>query len=288
MEEAEEAVRDKFEAKESGSPLFTLRNIRDIAVVLGIFVIAWKLLQSNWDISIDKFSFTDLLALVLALFSVWLSVLFYFKADEASGRFYDNSYKFTSDISVILGRIEAGFGERLRHLDEGYTGMRDAFGRLTAKGVRAEKEEEVVEEKEAELRGIIDDLANRAAMGDQEKGALRDHLSRVSAELEHAKNELRRLHNRAPPAARDESEVSPRDILRYVANQVLHTAEHAISAESLSTDDVRELFIRGSAELNADLFAVLRRVGITAANGRTLTSMGVTRFREELDSLRKS
>ena len=288
MEEAEEEVSDKTAVKEPRSSLFTLRNIRDIAVVLGIFVIAWKLLQSNWDISIDKFSFTDLLALVLALFSVWLSVMFYFKADEASGRFYDNSYKFTSDISVILGRIEAGFGERLRHLDEGYTGMRDAFGRLTAKGVRAEKEEEVVEEKEAELRSIIDNLASRAAMGDQEKGELRDHLSKVSAELEHAKHELRRLHNRAPSTTREESEISPQDILRYVANHVLHTAEHVVSTENLSSSELRELFKRGSEELNPELFAVLRRVGIVAAQGRSLTMMGAARFRAVLDSLRKS
>ena len=39
------------------------------------------------------------------------------KATDTSNNFYDNSYKFTKEISEILGRIEAGFGEKLKHID---------------------------------------------------------------------------------------------------------------------------------------------------------------------------
>lgn len=72
---------------------------------------AWKLLSAEFKIDLASFSFNDFLALVLALFSVALSVAFYFKANEASNQFYDNTYKFTKEMSEILGRIEAGFGD---------------------------------------------------------------------------------------------------------------------------------------------------------------------------------
>ena len=107
------------------------RIIRTIAqwLIAIIFsaVIVWKIANTPWVIDFSKFDFTALLSLILAIFSIVLSVLFYFKATDTSNQFYDNTYKFTKQISEILGRIEAGFGERLRHLDESYTGMRDKF-----------------------------------------------------------------------------------------------------------------------------------------------------------------
>ena len=43
---------------------------------------------------------------MLAFFSIFISIFFYFKADETSTRFYDSSYKVMKDISVTLGKIE--------------------------------------------------------------------------------------------------------------------------------------------------------------------------------------
>lgn len=88
----------------------------------------------TWDTDFSNvmsgFDFSDLLSLFLAMFSIGLSVLFYLKATETSNIFYDNTYRFTKDVSEILGRVEAGFGEKLKHLDEGYLGLKDAVEKI--------------------------------------------------------------------------------------------------------------------------------------------------------------
>lgn len=113
-----------------GPWLARLAVARDALIVGGILLVVWKMLQGRWVIDPAGFPLTDLVALVLAIFAISLSALFYFKATETSNRFYDNSHKFTRDVSEILGRIEAGFGERLRHLDEGYSSLRDHVTRI--------------------------------------------------------------------------------------------------------------------------------------------------------------
>src|SRR5687767_1019887 len=149
-------------------PRARLYVYRDIVVIAVIVLIAWKILTAQFSFELVELKVTDLLALLLALFAIWLSAQFYFKAAESSNQFYDNTYKFTKDISEILGRIEAGFGERLRHLDEGYSGIRDRVARIPLDEGKA-KEEIAEEEKQAkkveeEKARLLEDLAKRAKL----------------------------------------------------------------------------------------------------------------------------
>ena len=89
----------------------------------GVFL--YKFANLALGLKADSLTTTDLLAILLAFFSIGLAVFFYFKSSEESSRFYANSYDFTKDMSEMLGRIEAGFGEKLRHIDEGYTHISD-------------------------------------------------------------------------------------------------------------------------------------------------------------------
>ena len=52
----------------------------------------------------NSFSVESILSTLLAFFSIFISVFFYFKADETSSKFYDSSYRFMKDISVTLGK----------------------------------------------------------------------------------------------------------------------------------------------------------------------------------------
>ena len=103
----------------------------DISISLSLVVfvcfVSYKLFITPFNF---QFDFSNLLSLILALFSIALSALFYFKATETSNAFYNNTYKFTNDIAELLARIESGFGERLRHLDEGYNTMCTTMNRL--------------------------------------------------------------------------------------------------------------------------------------------------------------
>ncbi len=114
--------------KKDSNPVFAFAWTKDVLLLLFSLALIWRVIFAKIDL--QGFSFNDLLSLLLAVFSVALSVAFYFKANETSNQFYDNTYKFTKDISELLGRIESGFGERLRHLDEGYTNMVERFEKL--------------------------------------------------------------------------------------------------------------------------------------------------------------
>ena len=182
---------------------------------------------------------------MLALFSVALSVAFYFKATEASNQFYDNTYRFTKEMSEILGRIEAGFGERLRHLDEGYTGMRDRLDKMPSYGGAThsdvKKEEEEIRKRESEQKAVIEDLARKAKLADHEKQALFANLAQKSEELEQARIELRQMQE---SRTRTSEEAPPRRsvVLRYVASMIKKELPEDYLTEPITSLKARKLF----------------------------------------------
>lgn len=208
------------QAKRGG--FLSLPILRDIVFVVLIAIFGWKLMNANLKLDLADFGFTDLLALILALFSVWLSVAFYFKATEASNQFYDNTYRFTKEMSEMLGRIEAGFGEKLKHIDEGYSGIRDRFDPMSPYSQVTEadvkKEEEEVRQKEQEQKALIEDLAKRAKLAEHEKSALFANLSQKSEELDQARMELRSLQTSSHRSSEDLRE--KRQVLTYLARKL--------------------------------------------------------------------
>ena len=84
--------------------------VKAICVVILTAIVAYKICVAPTIINID---FPTLLSLLLALFSVGLSALFYFKATDTSNTFYDN----TSSSQKIL----RSFWSKLRAaLENGY------------------------------------------------------------------------------------------------------------------------------------------------------------------------
>ncbi|WP_444896923.1 hypothetical protein [Microbulbifer sp. SSSA005] len=201
----------------------TLGNIRDILLISLLLVLTWKLINSSISFSFQAFSFTDLLSVLLAFFAIALSTAFYFKATETSNRFYDNSYKFTKEMSEILGRIESGFGEKLRHIDEGYNGLRDKFDKMPfdVQQAREEerKEEKHIKEQENERNKIILDLMEKARVADGEKEALLKELEKHTNELDKSRIELRRLQRKINEVESDIGDVSP-GFIRYLSDRI--------------------------------------------------------------------
>lgn len=198
--------------KKSKAGFLSLGNIKDILIIAFIIVITWKLINSNISISIESFSFTDILSMLLAFFAIALSAAFYFKATDTSNLFYDNTYKFTKEVSEILGRIEAGFGERLKHIDEGYTGLRDKFDQIpfdiNEAKIEEKKEEENIKEQEKERNQIIIDLMEKARVADDEKEKVLKDLNKHTNDLDKSKMELRRLQREINIVESDVSDVS--------------------------------------------------------------------------------
>ena len=252
---------------QSRHSFLSLPLLRDLLVVALIVVVVWKLLVSEVRVDLSSFSFNDVLALVLALFSVGLSVAFYFKANDASNQFYDNTYKFTKEMSEILGRIEAGFGERLRHLDEGYSGMRDRLEKLPQYGASSsdiKAEEEQIALKTAEQRGLIDDLAAKAKLAAHEKLELFKKLGETDQALYQARMELRQMQTSRNETLPESPQV--RAVLSYLARKLKRKLPLDNADMELAGHQVRKLFRANKTEISEDAIADMRKLDLLDAN----------------------
>ncbi|WP_458400943.1 hypothetical protein [Mailhella sp.] len=147
------------------------------------------------DVEIDKtVDLSTLLSLALALFSIFISFQFYFKTTETSNKFYDNTYKFTKDISEILVKIESGFGEKLdyinRYMQNGHN----------ISEFREEKKEikEDISEKDKERDRFVESIVKKLNESEDEKKNLLAQYKEIEREKEHLSErleELRRQRN---------------------------------------------------------------------------------------------
>lgn len=248
--------------KTARQSLLSFPLLRDLLLIALLVVLAWKLLNAEVKIDLASFSFNDFLSLVLALFSVGLSVAFYFKANDASSQFYDNTYKFTKEISEMLGRIEAGFGEKLRHLDEGYSGMRDRLDKLPHYGATpsdVKKEEEEIKRKEAEQRVLIEDLARKAKLAEHEKQALFANLAQKNDELEQARMELREMQD---SRHENSSDPSQRAVISYVARKLKRALLPEEVDAPLSSLRLRKLFAENKPEIAEAAIEDMRKLDL--------------------------
>jgi len=97
---ADTSKQSKFD--EAASHLKSLTNgaIR-LSLIVRFAVVAWRVAWSQFSLDLSKFDFSDLLAMILALFAVGMSVAFYFKSTDSSNQFYDNIYNFTQKTRDI-------------------------------------------------------------------------------------------------------------------------------------------------------------------------------------------
>lgn len=181
-----ESVDDKIKKWKSVTYLFCL-------VILTV-VVSIKIILINSENVFKDFNFTDLLSLLLAFFSITISIVFYLKAGETANQFYDNTYKFTQHTSEILGRIESGFGERLRNINESYNRLGEDIRRYSAKDNRVQEEiknqTENIEKNENVLKDIVNTLFENSKLDENEKEKLKKDLTQSNKELEEARNKI--------------------------------------------------------------------------------------------------
>lgn len=260
--------------------------LKVIIILLFAFIIAWKLATSTINFNFSDFKFTDLLSLLLSIFAIGMSVQFYFKANDTANTFYDNTYKFTKDFSEILGRIEAVFGERLRHLDEGYAGLRDKFEKMPIDPVRAEKqvkkEEEEVKKTEQERNKLIETLAEKARLQEDEKDELFKKLREKDVMLENAKRELVFLQKRFARSeiSSDESSSFGFDsaFARYIRHRLINEMGREVINEAPPGVVIRR-FDSVKDDLHKAFIADMKKYGLIDSKS-TLTERGVEILKE--------
>jgi hypothetical protein len=210
-------------------------TIKDLVAVALLVIVSWKLISADFTFTFENIKTSDLLSVLLALFAIGLSVSFYVKANEVSNMFYDNMYKFTKDNSELLGRMEAGFSEQLRHLDQGYTGLKDKFDKLpidlgeTREKVADEKAE--VKKLKSEKNELLNELASRANLQEEEKEQLFTRLRESEFRLNKADKEMRRLQHKIRDADDEDSTIDG-----VLVRAIKHTQRKVIGM--LDIDDI--------------------------------------------------
>jgi len=175
-----------------------------ISFVIITIVLSWRIAWSNIQFDLSQYTFSDLLALILALFAMAMSIVFYFKSTDSSNQFYNNVYTFTQKTSELLGRIEERFGERLKHLDEGYDKMQSRIENINKASTEIEKEyketedakqkeEESIKEKEQAFNQIVEEIAKKAKLQDEEKKEFIKKVSQLTNEINDAQLRVKEI-----------------------------------------------------------------------------------------------
>jgi len=255
------------------------------SVILGLAsagVILYKIAISNLSFSASSLDTTDVLSIVLAIFSVALSVMFYFKGSEESSKFYNNSYQFTKEISELLGRIEAGFGEKLRHIDDGYSsiGKRlDDVLALRAKAAeRLKEEEEEVESASVDRDKIISTLLEKANVSEEEKQRIRAELEEKEKELAYARMQVMQYRTQIQELERTTASEVPLDpeLDRYlrITSDIIGIRHMSRAPISWLTKRIKDQL----PHLPSDYVDFMSRRNLMQADC-TLTSEGLLAFR---------
>lgn len=170
-----------------------------IVICLFLLLFGYKILFANISINIPDLSFPDLLTLVLSLFAIGISLAFYFMASSASNKFYDNTYKFTQDFGLMLGRIESSFGERLKYLGEMYSSINEKIENHPVIN-QTKKEIKIRESKAAEINRdtekLVNEILEEAKIENPKKQEFINQLNTNVEELTKANKEIDKLKRR--------------------------------------------------------------------------------------------
>lgn len=159
---AEELINKILKLQEREERASSRKFARIITILIGLAVAG----LIGYSVYKNGASTEAVLSTLLAFFSIFMSVLFYFKSDEASKSFYDSSYNFMKDASIMLGRIEERFGAQLSNLNE----------KITQLNQESRETSEQIYKQEEKRDGMIDELMQKAKLGKEEESTYRKNL----------------------------------------------------------------------------------------------------------------
>lgn len=212
--------------KRKTSPIkITICIVCGIGSVMFISILCYSIVKS-------EFSLDSILSMLLAFFSIFISIFFYFKADETSTNFYNSSYEFMKDISVTLGKIEERFGEKLNSLNEKVSHL---------DRISSEASEEI-EDKKDDKANIINDLMDKANLSEEERNKYKKELEEKDNEIEWLKRNKFRAEKEARLLRRKIYEVEDiQQNMRIPTKSMLENLLQTHSTERFSVEGMRSL-----------------------------------------------
>jgi hypothetical protein len=166
-------ANSKKSAKEISRIIYTI-TLSIISLIATVFF-CYMIYKNN-------FSIESVISVLLAFFSILISILFYFKAADTSSKFYDSSYNFMKDQSNVLGRIEERFGEKFESLIS-------RFDHLETKKISTEEQ---IDNKQEEISKTLGEAIEQLS---QENANEKDELQRYKKQLDQKNEEYQALRN---------------------------------------------------------------------------------------------
>ena len=108
--------------------------------------------------------------------------MFYIQSEKSSSTYYMRSYEIMKDVSVALGKIETGFGEKLSNIKEHMAKMEMQKEEMENKLEKGEQEEKDIKIKINEPRISSDErkkLVEALQEKTRENQVLRNHLEHL-------------------------------------------------------------------------------------------------------------
>ena len=162
--------------KHKGTPIWKIL----LLIFAGISAVSF-LLFVCYMMYKQSFTMETLLTVLLSFFSIILSIMFFIQSEKSSSSYYMKSYEIMKDVSVLLGKIEAGFGEKLTEIKTNIDKMEHKTAQIQTKLEQGEKEEEEIKNKlkteksDKEREKLVDDFQEKI----QENAKLKRQLERM-------------------------------------------------------------------------------------------------------------
>lgn len=175
---------DKVNGKKTIKDIIKIICVVALSVITIIFVVLICTIFYNRDVSVES-----ILSVLLAFFSISIAIVFYFKADDTSSKFYNSSYEFMKDQSNVLGRIEARFGEKFENLISRFDHLESK--KTTTEEQMDTKQDEIIKT----LNDAIDQLSQDNAITKEELQSYKDELEKKNNEYQKLRRKLNNIQH---------------------------------------------------------------------------------------------
>jgi hypothetical protein len=166
---------DNYNPKREGYKYKSIIFEITIAIISIITTVFICIMIFKTNISVE-----GLISVLLAFFSIFISILFYIKASETSNIFYIRSYDIMKDVSVSLGKIEERFGERLNNMNNTLSSL--AFAKVETK--------QDLQKIEDEKDKLINELMLKLDQKILETEKFKDRFDELNRDADILKNKL--------------------------------------------------------------------------------------------------
>ena len=137
-------------------------------------------------INITGFDFSDVIALIVSLWSMYISILFYHENQKSTSNFYDRFYNFIKDVSVTISRLDSSVTEKLSGLKQSVDTSFTSYSRADNRGeekVIMQKQNEVLQKEISELKNELKSNYEKLSKEKNEKVGLIEKIEELNKKV---------------------------------------------------------------------------------------------------------